>query len=610
MIIEPRELNPHVYFWAQSKGFSAAAATVIAGRFSNVDDAEGGLFPGFKGMTPPSLLPDIEPACDAIIRAMVSGEDIVLATDYDCDGVSSAGVLYRAMTEVFGLSESRVHLFSGVRFTEGYGLSAGLAARIHEQFGDGSALVITADMGTSDDARIAWLAERGIGVVVTDHHAIPETGIPASAIAVINPTRDDSAFGDPLIAGCGVAWFTMARLFTRVSELAAGPFGGLDDTQIRRRKGRLMELLAFACSGTVADCVSLARSKNNRLICQAGIQVIRQSDDPCWRVFREALDEGETVQSSHISFLLGPLTNSAGRLVRADAAVAFFVSKDIDEARELFKGLQRENEERKQIEKGMREAAMKMATEQFTAGAICAVIYLEDGHPGVQGICASRVVEQFGKPVAIFSPKGDGSETITASLRSVDGIDIRAAMAVAMARLGDDVPKHWGGHKAAAGMSIPFSALADFTKAINDSCAEQLAESGNDLALVLAYDGKINIGDVSLELTRELAGLGPYGREFETPRFLMEGLVVKSTLMGADRNHMRLDIRSETHGTVSAVQFFVDRIDGFALPPAGSTVSFVGEVSENWFKGTVKPQIILRHLCQTNHEYQKAVGNW
>ncbi len=593
-MIQSRTPNNDIVQWADNEGFSEIAARVIASRFNSVDAAKANLKPHLRALTPPHLLPDIDTACSAIIETVELGGVICNAVDYDNDGSSSAAVLYRALTEVFEVPSAQVCVRSGDRFTEGYGLSAGLAQRIIQEFSHQRVLVITADMGSSDQARIELLKASGIPVVVTDHHAIPAEGIPTSAVAVVNPTRSDSLYGDPLIAGCGVAWLLMARLFTMWSQSSPERpcFSG---DALRQRKTRLLELLAFTASGTVGDCVSLARSHNNRLMVQHGLQVMRSSNDPCWVALRGTLEQGETLDSSHISFKLAPMCNSPGRLSRADAAVNFLTTTDLAEAEQLLRSLVDENTERKRIESVMRDQAVESAAAQFEQGAACAVIYLPDGHPGVQGICASRVVEQFGRPTCIFSPKGDGSATLTASLRSVPGVHIRDALERVFSELPQDVAPTFGGHEGAAGCSIPKQHLSEFGRRLNDACKDLAEASAAPLEPVVLTDGTLPVSKISLALIEELASLGPFGREFEQPAFEIDATVHEARTMGAEHNHLRLSLVDRPTGAcVNAVMFYIDRLDDFAIPVPGDSISVVAELSANWFRGNVTPQLIVK----------------
>lgn len=599
--IVERRPDEDVFAWAECQGYGSLLSRLIASRFGSAEEAEKGLSNEISQITDPALLPDVDVACERIIEAITGREEIVCAVDYDNDGVSSGAILYRALVEIFEVEKEKVHLYSGVRFTEGYGLSYGLAKRISADFSGRKVLVITADMGSSDQERIDFLADEGIDVIVTDHHEIPERGIPTSACAVVNPTRKDSEFGDPLIAGCGVAWFLIARLTTLCENAGVAGFIQRNKAANRSKRNDVIGLTSFACSGTIGDCVSLSRSHNNRIICNIGMRFIQSESYPCWTAFKSLLDPNETVNSTHISFTLAPMSNACGRLVKADAALDFLITNSEEKAFSLLDELGKENNERKRIESVMRETAVQKAREQFESGATCAVILLEDGHPGVQGICASRVVETFGKPVCIFSPKGDGTTTITASLRSVEGINIKHALDSAFAKLPIGTPPTYGGHYFAGGCSIDKSILDLFGEGLDASCKEMKDKAGIELRPVLEHDGDIGLRDISCESISEIYSLGPFGREFPIPCFRASGYVTEVQVMGAESNHLRLNISHNgfTNG-IKCVLFYFDRIEDFAIPEKGTGVEIIGEVQSNWFRNECSPQIIIRHLEVTN----------
>lgn len=592
-IISQRPVSRATERWMIQEGWSPAAARIVAGRYDSIATAQKCFIPPASAMTPPSQLPDVDCAAKTIREAMTSGRKILIVCDYDADGTSGGAIVVRALREVFDVPRDQILLYSGSRFTEGYGLSSKLAERILGDMQGETALIITVDCGSSDEERIALLKGHGFDVIVTDHHEIPDQGPPASAIACVSPLiKDNNEYGDTLIAGCAVAWLLMAHLFSLV-------FDGIDPAIAKPKKQTLFGLLSFAGAGVVADCVSLSQSHNNRFFCQFGLNAIEAKIYPCWSAFMETLEPGERLSTSHISFSLAPCLNAAGRLTRADAAIEFLLADTVEEARTLLAELIQENDERKRIEKVMREQAVEEARRQFSDGAIAAVVFLPDGHPGVQGICASRVVEAFGRPCAIFSPKGDQSTVITASLRSVEGIHIREAIFKAAELLPEGGLKGAGGHAFAAGMSMERDCLDTFRDALNCACLELAAKNKAILKPRVEHDGEIPLHSVSLNLIEELSRLGPYGRGFPQPAFRFIARVTGTKRMGAEKNHLKLTLLDEESGVEQqAVQFFVDRIDGHEDPAIGQVVSIIAEINANWWRGQATPQLIVRHIDQ------------
>ena len=205
--IVDRPVSQAVKQAALSAGYTPLQAQVIAGRLGDADADRVSLLvrPALAALDAPDRLPDIDVAADAVARAVIDGLPFVLLSDFDCDGASAHAVLRIALRDYFGVPEARIHGYIGHRLREGYGVSESVTRRILDS-APRPALVITADQGSSDHARIALLREHGLETIVTDHHGIPGEGPPAAALACINPMREDSAFADPRIAGGQRLW--------------------------------------------------------------------------------------------------------------------------------------------------------------------------------------------------------------------------------------------------------------------------------------------------------------------------------------------------------------------------------------------------------------------
>ncbi len=352
----------------------------------------------------PGAIPSMDRAVERIVRAIVQQERIALACDHDMDGTASAAVLWTAMVEAFGVPPERICVVTSHRLTEGYGIGQGVVARI-QKFG--AQLVISADKGSSDEPRIATLAAAGIDVVVTDHHVIPPDGPPRSAYAVVNPSRLDCEY-DKHVCGAGVAFLVMAKV--RSALLEQGVFAELPS---------LASLLDFVAVATIADCVSLSPGASliNRAFLRRGMQQVRSGCRPCWKVFSAEVD-GE-IDAETIAFRLVPAIAASGRLDWAEVGFRFLIAKTTEDAAACWSQLKRENSERQSIERRLRAKAFPQAA-RVSGPAI--VLFLEDGHSGVHGITASRVVESFGKPCAIFAPQGQGARADCAGVGSGDGL--------------------------------------------------------------------------------------------------------------------------------------------------------------------------------------------
>jgi single-stranded-DNA-specific exonuclease len=531
----------------------------------------------------PGAIPSMDRAVERIVRAIVQRERIALACDHDMDGTASAAVLWTAMVDAFGVAPERICVVTSHRLTEGYGIGDGVVSRI-EDFG--ATLVISADKGSSDEPRIATLAAQGIDVVVTDHHVIPPEGPPRSAYAVVNPSRLDSEY-DKHICGAGVAFLVMAKV--RSALLEQGVFAELPS---------LASLLDFVAVATIADCVSLSPSASliNRAFLRRGMQQVRSGCRPCWKIFAAEVD-GE-IDAETIAFRLVPAIAASGRLDWAEVGFRFLIAKTDEDAASCWSQLKRENSERQSIERRLRAQAFPQAA-RVTGPAI--VLFLEDGHSGVHGITASRVVEAFGKPCAIFAPQGQGArmtapalvETASGvgtglasgSFRSVPGIDVQRALKE-IATAYPDLLVAYGGHQAAAGATVRVVDMERFRQAFTFAVAEQ---TGGAIATgsTLWTDGELDANSHYLKNIQALETMGPFGRGFEAPLYSGTFRVVTYRALTNGR-HGRLRLERDNLA-LEAVWFSIDT--ALDRPPVvGDTMDIAYRLTRHEFRGHVEVQ--------------------
>lgn len=506
-------------------GFSPLLAKIIASR-PFIDDISPGelLAPKLKSLDPPLLLADLPKAVVRLIQALNNNEIIGIETDHDCDGQTSHAVIYCALMDYFKHPASRIKSYIGHRLTEGYGLSEAVAKRILQEQ-DRPTLVITADNGSADEARIKLLKEHGIDVIVTDHHEIPVEGIPQSAFAVINPTREDCQYPDRYIAGCMVAWLLMAA--TRSEFIKQG-----------KEIPSLASCLDFVAVGTIADCVSIARSKNNRAVVSYGMKLIELGLRPCWRAILQEVSL--PLSSEDIGFKIGPLLNSDGRLSCAFGSVSFLLAADDTQASKWIAHLKDQNAQRKNIQDSITQLALKQASKQYQQGKKGICVFLEEGHAGVHGISASRLKDTFGRPVIIFCPKENEPGLLTGSARSIEGVHLRNVLQ-AVADKDPQLIVRFGGHQGAAGLSILRDSFDDFRHAFEDTL-NQTVEEGL-IGPVIWTDGEFVVSDLTLEFAEKLVGsLEPFGREFEFPTFEIQGKIMSLNLIGQTKAHAKVGL--------------------------------------------------------------------
>lgn len=542
--IQRRSVDSNILNGLIATGMHPLLAKVIAGRpIPEHPRGVAGIHQGkLADLNSPFLMKDMSLAVARLIKAILNKEVIAIETDHDCDGQTSHAVMIHALRDILGHPKDKILSFIGHRMQEGYGLSDLLCDRILKA-NPLPSLVVTADNGSSDEPRIERLKNAGIDVIVTDHHAIPVEGIPKSAYAVLNPTREDCEFPDPYIAGCMVAWLLMAATRRKMIE----------EGHLPQNAPAMTELLDFVAVGTIADCVSLARSLNNRVVVQYGLTKINEFKRSCWQALRPLLKNNKgQVNAEDLGFLIGPLLNSDGRLSDALGSVNFLLTENIDEALPLAQLLFQQNEERKRIQKELTREAEQIAEKQTLAGKVSLVIHLEDGHAGVHGISASRIKDLFGRPTVIFSPKLDEPEILTGSCRSIDGVHIRDVLQ-AIHNEHETLIIKFGGHKAAAGLSIRLEDLDLFVEAFERSVADSL---NHQMVGPLIWTDGLWEGGNNPKLIAELYTLQPFGREFDEPIFELQGIAESVRCFGQNLNHLEIMLKTKSGERIKGIWFF------------------------------------------------------
>ncbi|MWJ27387.1 DHH family phosphoesterase [Halomonas sp. ZH2S] len=579
--LEPRLRDANIYARAQAEGLSELQARILAGRLNGyVGDLAPLVTPSLRYLAHPEKLADGRRAAERIAQAVVDGEHIGILTDYDVDGITSHVVIRRTLVELFGVPESKLHSLIGHRIHDGYGISLPLVERTLA-LRPVPSLVITADCGSSDEPRIARLKAAGIDVVVSDHHALPVEGPPPSAHAVVNPTRDDCAYPDPTIAGCMVAWLVMSLARGVLIE-----WGVLSATT-----PKLSPWLSYVALGTVADCVSLGESPANRAVVNFGLQLINRMDAACWRAMAARLGaDSVPFNAETLAFQMGPRINARSRLDDPYAALHFMLAESDAVAQRQLEVLDQDNQSRKAIELDMAEEARALAAVPLAAGDPALVVFLEDGHPGVQGIVASRLVQAYGRPAMVLTP-ASAPGMLTGSGRSIDALHLRDALQRTFALAPETLPR-FGGHRGAAGVGVPVAQLERFREAFLQAVGEQLGDT--QLYPRVWTDGQLTPAQLDLATLIELDALGPYGREFDSPLFEGEFLVEALKPVGADGTHLMLELSS---GAVTHRAIWFRALTPGELPAfgVGDSLHCAYKLNRNRWRGRETLQLMVEH---------------
>ena len=582
VVIKLRRLNHKVYQSLIDSKVDSFLASIIARRIDDSKYALQLVNLKLKFLTSPHLLKDATKAAKRIIYALEHGEIIGLETDHDCDGQTSHAILHEALTKLFNHPPEKVRSYIGHRMQEGYGLSEKLTKRIlKDETRPG--LIITADNGSTDEARISLLKAQKIDVIITDHHAIPEEGVPKSAYAVLNPTQNDCGYNDPFIAGCMVAWLLMAE----VRRLLL-----LGNIIIVNAEYQLTDLLDFVAVGTVADCVSMAKSINNRVVTYYGMQKISHLTRHCWQSFSEYFHH--KVDSEFLGFVIAPLLNSDGRMSDALSSVSFLLNEDHQKTTKWVNFLQNQNKKRKDIQQEITAKAMVEASKQYAKGSFSICVYLENGYAGVHGISASRIKDIFGLPTILFSPKKDDTKIITGSARSINGLNIKAILDAISQNTSDFLVKY-GGHTGAAGLTIYKENFAKFSELFNEYCQKAIIEKGIASIPIIYCDGELNAEDLTLSHVKKFSLLEPYGREFEAPSFYNKATIYSFKWVGKENHHLQLMLI--IHGKkLKSIWFFADEYLSDTDLAIGEEVQVAYRLSKEYFNGETCLSLKVEHL--------------
>lgn len=571
-----RPIDASVFAEARSRGFDPVLSRILAGRVSGDVKLDSILDPQLQNIAPPSELVDIDAAAMRLAEAIKKQQLVGVLTDYDADGLTSHAVIYDALVR-FGLPKDCLSHWIGHRLEDGYGISKPLVDRLLQNPLQLD-VVISADCGSSDEMQIARLAQAGIDVIITDHHQVSESGPPASAHAVVNPNRIDCPYPDKAIAGCMVSWLVMSHLRQVL----------VDQNVLHATTAKLGDLLDYVALGTVADCVSMGSSETNRAIVMTGLSLITRQKRPCWQVAISQLTKSPSdITAELLAFQLAPRLNARGRIGHSLRGFEFLVASSVSEASDAFMDLDQDNKTRRIIERDMVMQAIPIAQRQHLQGSLVICVVLEEGHPGVQGIVASRLVEAEGR-ASIVLTRGNDPEILTGSMRSIPGVDAKAILDQVKAQT-DDLLIRFGGHVGACGMTLKRARLPEFVRTLQSIYRDKYADIGPRPRFVT--DGELLTEQLSVEWIQQMDALGPFGRGFEQPLFTGLFQVRSARPVGQNRTHLSLLLTMDSLD-INAVWFSAIEPGQPSPMRPGDLVECVYSLSVNSFNGLELSMII------------------
>lgn len=483
------------------------------------------------------LMKDMKKGVSIIKEAILNNKKIIIYGDYDCDGVNSTTILYKALKAV-GANYS---YYIPNREEEGYGMHSGRIKKLSEE---GYEVVLTCDNGISAFEQVELAKALGMEVVITDHHDIPlkedENGIlkeqAPKADAVINPKQKDCNYPFKMLCGAGIALKFSKCLFDEF---------GIDNE-------KYLDLFQFAAIATVCDVVDLV--DENRIIVKKGLELLNNSENYGIQELKKAtLLDNKKIEEYHLGFVIGPCINATGRLETADLSVELLITEDRERARILANQLSELNTIRQDLTKESTERIINKIEVEKNKSDKVIVVYDENVHESIAGIVAGRVKEKYNMPCIVLTK---GKEMPKGSARSIEGYNITKELNKCSYLI-----EKFGGHPMAAGLSIKEENIEDLRKKLNENCVL----TDEDLVPIVKIDLPLSLNYLDEELIATIEALRPFGKGNPSPLFAVKDLLIERMwLLGKEKNFLKLRFRFELNGNylyIDGISF--DKFESF-----------------------------------------------
>jgi len=463
--------------------------------------------PDLEGLHNPFLMNGMRAAARRVIQAITSNEKILVFGDYDVDGTCSTALMYMFLKEL----GANVQFFIPNRLRDGYGITINSIDYVNTT---GTTLMISVDCGITAVEETAYADSLGIDMIICDHHQ-PREVIPP-AFAVLDPLKPGCKYPFKYLSGAGVAF--------KLAQAVAALIGN---------QSLPMKYLDLVAMAGAADIVPL--SDENRILVMYGLTLINRSPRPGLVALMKAtrIEPGQ-LNAGQIVFSIAPRINAAGRLSDAKIAVELLMTDDLDRAIELSSQLETENWERRKLdEETLNSALEKVVRVHDLDKDMALVLHEEEWHPGVIGIVASRLVELYYRPTVMLTTI-DG--VAKGSARSIPNFNIYEALQQC-----SDLLNHYGGHQAAAGLSINIANIPEFRRRFNLLASQQI--KNDDLIPQIEIDSKIKLSDITPKFLRILHQFAPFGPENPRPVFLSEDVTHTGFVRKVGHNHLLMQLK-------------------------------------------------------------------
>lgn len=547
--------------FAEQLNITETLARILMNRgIVTFDTARDFFRPSTDQLYDPFLMKDMDVAVERLVRAYQNGDKIMIYGDYDVDGTTGTALLYSYFRDI----KANVSYYINDRVKEGYGIARSGIDHAHSI---GVKIIISVDCGITAVSQAEYCREKGIDLIICDHHTVGDN-VP-KALAILNPKRPDCRYPFKDLCGCGVGF----KLTQGVSKAL-----GIDPSIAER----YMDLVGVAVAADIVPLID-----ENRTITRLGLDIIQQSPRPCWIAMEKktglTLDR---VNSSQIVFSIGPRINAVGRLGDAKRAVQMMVAATVAEAADYASVLESENTNRKTIDEDNYMDAMIVA-EKFLRenSGLSIVLHNEKWHPGVIGIVASRLVEKHYRP-AVMMTTIEG--VAKGSARSIPGFDVYEAIKAC-----EDYVIQFGGHKYAAGLSVKLENIPAFQAKFDEVVRQTL--TADLLTPEIQIDTQIDFSEITEKFWKVLRQFQPHGPDNLRPVFYSDEVEIIGYPSVVGKGHLKFKAKQKGSPVFDVIGYNMESYYTAAVN-SGKALHMVYSINENVWNGQTQLQLQLKDL--------------
>lgn len=534
-------------------------ATLLVQRgISNFEEAKYFFRPSLSHLHDPFLMKDMDKAVERLHTAIIRQEKILIYGDYDVDGTTSVALVYSYLKNFY----PHCDFYLPDRSKEGYGVSKDGIIWAAE---NGFSLIVALDLGIKSADMVLLANHKGIDFIICDHH-LPDDHIP-QAVAVLDPKRNDCNYPFPELSGCGLGY--------KLLQAYAKKY---------RDENELTHYIDLVAVSIASDIVPV--NGENRILAYFGLEKLNRDPMPGLKALIELSGSKNEMDISTIVFTLGPRINAAGRVSHARFAVELLIAKTEEEAMALAEKINIKNDVRREFDLAITEEAINMIeSDKKLLNAKTTVLYKETWHKGVIGIVAARCIERYYRPTIILT---ESNNMITGSARSVKDFDLHQAISSC-----SDLLEKFGGHKYAAGLTMPKENLLAFQQKFEEVVSSTITDEM--LIPVIEIDLELPLSAITPKFRSILKQMAPFGPENHKPVFKSGEVFVKNSLSGFKDKHIRFLAGQIGSESVANVVGF-DMMEHYEQLTNGNTFTMAYTVEENTYNGMTSLQLRLKDI--------------